>query len=84
MNSANTYVYVAATQVSPVVMQFNVADFTVVKTIALVAGSISSIYFYGTERLLVNTLNDFSTSYQHSVLDMSLPVGSNLWSKVFG
>lgn len=84
MNSDNTYVYVAATQVSPVVMQFNAADLTAVKSVTLVAGSISSIYFYGTERILVNTLNALSTSYQHTALDMSSSPGSKLWSKVFG
>lgn len=84
MSSDDSYVYLGGYQGSPIIIQFNLSDLSSVKSISIVTGSISSIYYFGTQKLFVNLVMVLNAGYQHTALDMSTTPGSKLWGVAYG
>jgi len=79
----DSYVFVSMGLLTQAIIQFNLADLTSVKSVSLVCSDISTIYYYGSQMIFVNSISALN-NYQHSVIDMSSAPGSKLWGRAFG
>ena len=69
LSTDNTSIYLSGFTSSPVLIQLNLSDLSVVSTKSYSSLQIVSIYFYSSSMLLVNSINLLNTNYQISAVD---------------
>ena len=69
LSSDNTSIFLAGYSTTPVLIQLNLIDLSVVSIKTHTSLQIVSIYFYSSSMLLVNSINLLNTNYQISAVD---------------